>query len=137
MTLGILGGGQLGRMTAFAALRLGLDVRFLVPAPADSVACFAHVTVADWTDPDVLRAFAAACDAVTVESEWAPADLLADAAPEHARLAGARDAPDRARQGPAARQRSPPPGSRSPLSACAQPSTPSAPRSTRSACPSW
>ena len=81
MTLGILGGGQLGRMTAFAALRLGLDVRFLVPEPADCVACFADVTVADWTDADVLRRFAAACDAVTVESEWAPADRLADAAP--------------------------------------------------------
>ena len=81
MRLGILGGGQLGRMTAFAALRMGVDVRFLVPEPADSVACFADVTVADWTDADVLRAFAAGCDAVTVESEWAPADLLADAAP--------------------------------------------------------
>jgi 5-(carboxyamino)imidazole ribonucleotide synthase len=81
MTLGILGGGQLGRMTAFAALRMGLDVRFLVPEPADSVACFAGVTVGDWNDPDVLRRFAEGCDAVTVESEWAPADRLADAAP--------------------------------------------------------
>jgi len=81
MTLGILGGGQLGRMTAFAALRMGLDVRFLVPEPADSVACFSGVTVADWTDPDVLRRFAEGCDAVSVESEWAPADLLAKAAP--------------------------------------------------------
>lgn len=81
MTLGILGGGQLGRMTAYAALRLGLDVRFLVPAPEDPVACFAGVTVGDWTDPDVLRAFAADCDAVTVESEWAPAERLAEAAP--------------------------------------------------------
>ena len=82
MTLGILGGGQLGRMTGFAALRMGLGVRFLVPEPADGVACFADVTVADWTDPDVLRAFAAGCDAVTVESEWAPADRLAEAAPD-------------------------------------------------------
>lgn len=82
MTLGILGGGQLGRMTALAALPLGVRVRFLVNEPADCVADFADVTVADWTDPDVLRAFAAGCDAVTVESEWAPADLLAEASPE-------------------------------------------------------
>ncbi|MBE2186201.1 MAG: 5-(carboxyamino)imidazole ribonucleotide synthase [Rhodothermales bacterium] len=81
MTLGILGGGQLGRMLGFAALRMGLDVRFLVNEPSDSVACFADVTVADWNDPDVLRAFADGCDAVTVESEWAPADRLAEAAP--------------------------------------------------------
>lgn len=81
MLLGILGGGQLGRMLGFAALRMGLDVRFLVNEPSDSVACFADVRVADWNDPGVLRAFADGCDAVTVESEWAPADLLADAAP--------------------------------------------------------
>lgn len=82
MTLGILGGGQLGRMLGFAALRMGLGVRFLVNEPADSVACFSDVTVADWNDPAVLRAFADGCDAVTVESEWAPADRLAEAAPD-------------------------------------------------------
>lgn len=81
MTLGILGGGQLGRMTALAAIPMGIDVRFLVPEPADSVAPFAGVTVADWTDADVLRGWAADCDAVTVESEWAPADRLAEAVP--------------------------------------------------------
>ncbi len=79
--LGILGGGQLGRMTALAAIPLGVRVRFLVPKPAGSVEGLGEVTVADWTDPDVLRAWATGCDAVTVESEWAPADVLAEVLP--------------------------------------------------------
>ena len=78
--LGILGGGQLGRMTALAAARLGLPVRVLTPTPSGPVAALADVTVADWTDPFVLRDWADGCDVVTVESEWAPADRLADVA---------------------------------------------------------
>ena len=81
MTLGILGGGQLGRMTAFAAVRLGLDVRLLTDARSGPEAPFADVTVGDWTDPAVLRAWVAPCDAVTAESEWAPVDRLAGVLP--------------------------------------------------------
>ncbi len=80
--LGILGGGQLGRMTALAAIPLGVRVRFLVPKPSGPVEGLGEVIVADWTDPEVLRAFAADCDAVTVESEWGPADALAEVVPE-------------------------------------------------------
>ena len=80
--LGILGGGQLGRMMALAAIPMGVRVRFLVPKPAGPAQAFADVTVADWTDPDVLRAFVEGCTAVTVESEWAPADRLAPVLPE-------------------------------------------------------
>ncbi len=80
--LGILGGGQLGRMTALAAIPMGVRVRFLVPKPSGSVDGLGEVTVADWTDLDVLRTFAASCSAITVESEWAPADLLVQAAPD-------------------------------------------------------
>lgn len=82
MTLGILGGGQLGRMTALAAIAMGVRVRFLLPEPAPAVSDFADVTVGDWTDPEVLAAWAAGCTAVTVESEWAPADRLAPVLPE-------------------------------------------------------
>ena len=78
MTLGILGGGQLSRMTALAALRLGLDVRILADVASGPERAFAGVTVGDWTDPDVLCRWASGCDVVTVESEWAPADLLPD-----------------------------------------------------------
>lgn len=81
-TVGILGGGQLGRMTALAALRMGLQVRFLAPRPDGPMEGLGRQTVADWHDPEVLRAFAAGCTVVTVESEWAPADRLAPVLPE-------------------------------------------------------
>ena len=81
VTLGILGGGQLGRMTALAAIPLGVRVQFLVPHPAPPVEGLGEVTVADWTDVEVLRDWASSCSAITVESEWAPADVLAQAAP--------------------------------------------------------
>ncbi len=81
-TLGILGGGQLGRMLALAAIPMGVHVRLLSPKPAGPMRDVGEAIVADWNDPDVLRDFAAPCDAVTVESEWAPADRLLDAMPE-------------------------------------------------------
>lgn len=81
-TLGILGGGQLGKMMAAAAVRMGVHVRFLSPKDAGPMAAYADTTVADWRDPDVLRAFAKACDAITVESEWAPAAEMAEVLPE-------------------------------------------------------
>ena len=81
-TLGILGGGQLGRMTALPAARLGVPVRVLADHESGTGRPLAGVTVADWTAPAVLRDWAAPCDAVTVESEWAPADALLDAAPD-------------------------------------------------------
>ncbi|WP_022835168.1 5-(carboxyamino)imidazole ribonucleotide synthase [Salisaeta longa] len=74
--LGILGGGQLGKMMAAAAVQMGVAVRLLSPKPAGPMQYYAHAQTADWTDPDVLRAFAADCTAVTVESEWAPAGAL-------------------------------------------------------------
>lgn len=82
LTLGILGAGQLGRMTALAAVRMGLRVKLLTPKATGSEAAFADVKVADWTDPAVLRAWALGCDAITVESEWAPADQLEAVLPE-------------------------------------------------------
>ena len=84
--LGILGGGQLGRMTAQAAIRMGLRVRTLSPSPSGPVAPFGEARVGDWKDPEVLRSFAEGCDAVTVESEWAPAEILAPVLPAGVRL---------------------------------------------------
>lgn len=81
-TLGILGGGQLGKMMAAEAVRLGINVRLLSPKEAGPMQAYANATVADWTDPEVLRDFATGCTAVTVESEWAPADTLAPVCPE-------------------------------------------------------
>jgi len=71
--IGVLGGGQLGRMTALAAARLGYRVRVFTPEP-DAPA--AHVSeapvVAGFDDADALDAFAASVDAVTLEWENVP-----------------------------------------------------------------
>jgi 5-(carboxyamino)imidazole ribonucleotide synthase len=71
--IGIVGGGQLGRMTALAAARLGYRCHVLTPdgdAPALQVTNLA--TVAAYDDPLALEAFAAAVDVVTIEFENLP-----------------------------------------------------------------
>lgn len=73
-TIGILGGGQLGRMLAQAAGRLGFDVAVLEPetdAPAARVAATAITGAYD--DPKALEALAKAADVVTYEFENVPA----------------------------------------------------------------
>jgi 5-(carboxyamino)imidazole ribonucleotide synthase len=74
-TIGILGGGQLGRMTALAAIRMGMHVRTLSPSPAGPVAHLGDAVVGDWNDEEVMRDFVRGCDVITVESEWAPAEV--------------------------------------------------------------
>ncbi|HEY7979405.1 MAG TPA: 5-(carboxyamino)imidazole ribonucleotide synthase [Rhizomicrobium sp.] len=77
-TIGILGGGQLGRMLAMAAARLGLKTHIYSDekdAPAFQV-CNAH-TSARYDDEAALAKFAAACDAVTYEFENVPAAAAA------------------------------------------------------------
>lgn len=76
-TIGILGGGQLGRMLALAAGRIGLDVVILDPepdCPASRVS--ARHIAAPYDDPEALRALAQACGVVTVEFENVPAVAL-------------------------------------------------------------
>ncbi|MBK0400764.1 5-(carboxyamino)imidazole ribonucleotide synthase [Limibaculum sp. M0105] len=73
-TIGILGGGQLGRMLAIAAARLGFRVHVFEPSaspPAGDVA--ADVTCAAYDDTAALRQFASGCDVVTCEFENVPA----------------------------------------------------------------
>jgi len=82
--IGILGGGQLGRMLSVAAARLGYRSHIFEPgdAPAGHVA--EKVTQADYTDLDAIRAFAANVDIVTYEFENVPTaalDLLAASVP--------------------------------------------------------
>lgn len=72
-TVGILGGGQLGRMLAVAALQLGYRVVGYAPE-GDNVAadaCTAFIT-ADWDDAAALAEFAGRCDVVTWEFENVP-----------------------------------------------------------------
>ncbi|WP_128516143.1 5-(carboxyamino)imidazole ribonucleotide synthase [Tabrizicola thermarum] len=75
-TIGILGGGQLGRMLSVAASRLGYRCHIFEPgaAPAGDVA-FA-VTTAPYEDEAALRAFAASVDAITYEFENVPTSAL-------------------------------------------------------------
>ena len=70
--VGILGGGQLARMTALAAIRMGFEVRFLLPEASGPVQGLGQSFIGDWTDAGMLRDFGAVCAVVTAESEWAP-----------------------------------------------------------------
>ena len=79
-TLGVLGSGQLGRMFAMAAQRLGYRVHVFSPdacSPAGQIAD--AETVAAYDDLDAVRRFASAVDVVTFEFENVPA-ATADAA---------------------------------------------------------
>jgi 5-(carboxyamino)imidazole ribonucleotide synthase len=72
-TIGILGGGQLGRMLAIAAAQLGYRCHIYAP-PGDNVACevAADSTIAAYDDLAALKAFAKKCDVVTFEFENVP-----------------------------------------------------------------
>ena len=75
-TIGILGGGQLGRMLSVAASRLGYRCHIYEPgaAPAGDVAN--RVTCAPYEDEAALRAFAASVDVITYEFENVPTSAL-------------------------------------------------------------
>ena len=75
-TIGILGGGQLGRMLSVAASRLGLRCHVYEPgaAPAGDVAW--RVTTAPYEDQAALRAFADSVDVITYEFENVPTSAL-------------------------------------------------------------
>ena len=85
--IGILGGGQLGRMLALAASRLGMRTHIFCPdanSPAFEVT--PHKTVAAYDDQEALAAFADAVDVITYEFENVPAataEFLAARKPLH------------------------------------------------------
>lgn len=101
-TIGMLGGGQLGRMAALAAANLGYKVHVLTPerdSPAAQVC--AATTIADYTDRAALEAFAASVDVVTYEFENVPveaAELLAEKVPVRPGAEALRVAQDRLRE---------------------------------------
>ncbi|MCF4099636.1 5-(carboxyamino)imidazole ribonucleotide synthase [Maritalea mediterranea] len=73
-TIGILGGGQLGRMLALAAHKLGLKAHIYCPDPqSPAFEVTPHKTVADYEDEVALKNFAEAVDLVTYEFENVPA----------------------------------------------------------------
>ncbi len=76
-TIGILGGGQLGRMLSIAAARLGFKSHIFEPGanpPAGQVAN--QVTTAAYDDADALKAFAESVDVITYEFENIPTKAL-------------------------------------------------------------
>jgi 5-(carboxyamino)imidazole ribonucleotide synthase len=76
-TLGVLGGGQLGRMFAASASRLGYRVHVFAPGDDPPAAQVAHVhTAAEFDDGRALRRFSAQVDAVTYETENLPVDMV-------------------------------------------------------------
>jgi len=83
-TLGVVGGGQLGRMMGEAAAALGVELVVLDPTPgcpASQVAT--DQIVGDFDDADAIHELAARADALTFEIELADPDALAAAAEEH------------------------------------------------------
>ena len=98
-TIGLVGGGQLGRMSAIAAARLGYRCHILTrerDSPASQVS--AAATISDYSEPNGLREFAAAVDVISFEFENVDAeglDLLASLKPVRPSPAILRTSQDR------------------------------------------
>ena len=76
-TIGILGGGQLGRMTALAAARLGYRAyTFATERESPAAQVSAGTTVASWQDNAAITRFAEEVDVVTFEFENIPAEAV-------------------------------------------------------------
>lgn len=89
MTIGVIGGGQLGRMMALAGYPLGADFLFLDPArdaPAGRVAPVVH---GEFTDGQLLRWLADECEVITFDWE----NISVEALREHASARQARICP--------------------------------------------
>jgi 5-(carboxyamino)imidazole ribonucleotide synthase len=101
MTIGILGGGQLGYMLALAGYPLGLHFRFLDPSPEAPVGRIAHRVTAEFTDEQALEKFAHGLQVVTYEFENVPvqaARFLAERVPVYPAAAALEEAQDRRRE---------------------------------------
>ena len=76
-TLGVMGGGQLGRMFVHAAQRLGYDTAVLDPDPKSPAGLVSHHHIqTDYNDEAGLRRLASVCGAITTEFENVPAAAL-------------------------------------------------------------
>ncbi|WP_279571281.1 5-(carboxyamino)imidazole ribonucleotide synthase [Streptomyces hainanensis] len=75
--VGMVGGGQLARMTHEAGIPLGIRFRLLSDTPQDSAAQVVQdVVVGDYRDLDTLRGFARGCDVITFDHEHVPTEHL-------------------------------------------------------------
>jgi len=97
-TIGILGGGQLGRMLALAGYPMGLRFRFLDPSPNAPGGELAEHICDDYGHPEALSRFAEGLDLVTYEFENVPVDsahFLEERTPVHPAPAALEVAQDR------------------------------------------
>jgi 5-(carboxyamino)imidazole ribonucleotide synthase len=76
VSIGILGGGQLGYMLALAGYPLGLRFRFLDPSPEAPVGRIAPRVTGDYSDRAALEKFAHGLEVVTYEFENVPVDAV-------------------------------------------------------------
>ncbi|MEH0933889.1 5-(carboxyamino)imidazole ribonucleotide synthase [Micromonospora psammae] len=91
--VGMVGGGQLARMTHQAAIALGQSLRVLALAPDDGAALVAaDVQYGDHTDLAALRTFAKGCDVVTFDHEHVPTEHIRALAAEGVKLFPPADA---------------------------------------------
>jgi 5-(carboxyamino)imidazole ribonucleotide synthase len=91
--VGMVGGGQLARMTHQAAIALGQSLRVLALAPDDGAALVAaDVQYGDHTDLAALRTFAKGCDVVTFDHEHVPTEHIRALAAEGVTLHPPADA---------------------------------------------
>ena len=91
--VGMVGGGQLARMTHQAAIALGQSLRVLSESPDDSAALVAaDVRIGTHTDLAALREFAKGCDAVTFDHEHVPTGHIAALAAEGVKIYPGADA---------------------------------------------
>ncbi|MEU1214674.1 5-(carboxyamino)imidazole ribonucleotide synthase [Streptomyces sp. NPDC005791] len=75
--VGMVGGGQLARMTHEAGIPLGLKFKLLSDTPQESAAqVVGEVVVGDYRDLETLRAFARGCDVITFDHEHVPTEHL-------------------------------------------------------------
>ena len=101
MTIGILGGGQLGYMLALAGYPLGLHFRFLDPSPEAPVGRIANRVTADFNDQPALEKFSHGLEVVTYEFENVPvaaANFLAERVPVYPPAAALEEAQERLRE---------------------------------------
>jgi len=75
--IGILGGGQLARMSVFQAYKLGFDIAILEKEKNSPAGMLTHNEFVGWVDDDkLLKQFAKECDIITLENEFIDADRL-------------------------------------------------------------
>lgn len=74
MRIGVLGGGQLGRMLALAGYPLGMHFRMFDPNPDSPAGHLAELITGEYDDIDALAWFAESCDVITYEFENVPVE---------------------------------------------------------------